>query len=125
MPDNLGDFLSIALTVVALATLAGYGLLRGNVQNLREQLKDEREARNSLQGRFDQQEKEKIDLAGKVRVLESIVTGEVHWVALGDKLDEHHNEAKDYWTRAETRDTHSETLLTEIRDALRNQKRTF
>lgn len=125
MPDNLGDFLSIALTVVALATLAGYGLLRGNVQNLREQLKDEREARGSLQGRFDQQEKEKIDLAGKVRVLESIVTGEVHWVALGEKLDEHHEETKHFWTGAKDHQRKQEDLLVEIRDALRNGKRTF
>lgn len=125
MPENLGDFLSVALTIVALATLAGYGLLRGNVQNLREQLKDEREARNSLQGRFDQQEKEKIDLAGKVRVLESIVTGEVHWVALGDKLDLHHDETKEFWTKAKVHQTKQENLLEEIRDALRDRKRTF
>ena len=119
MPETLGDFLSIALTIVALATLAGYGLLRGNVQNLRDQLKDEREARSSLSIRFDAVKLENTDLAGKVKVLESIVTGEVHWVALGDKLDEHHLEAKGFWAGAKEHQSKQEGLLIEIRDALR------
>lgn len=121
MPENLGDFLSVALTIVALATLAGYGLLRGNVQNLREQLKDEREARASLSGRFDASEKENVELRSKVRVLEGIVTGEVHWVALGTQLDEHHTEAREFWTHAQRHQSTQEQLLVEIRDALRKR----
>ena len=36
MFSDVSQVLSIALGVVALSTLAGYGLLRGNVQNLRQ-----------------------------------------------------------------------------------------
>lgn len=121
MPENLSDLLSIALTIVAVATLAGYGLLRGRVQGLREELKDERDARASLAGRHEALKVEAADLLGKVKVLEGIVTGEIHWVALGSKLDEHHTEATEYWTRAEQHTATQETLLTEIRDALRNR----
>lgn len=120
MPENLSDFLSIALTVVALATLAGYGILRGNVQNLRDQLKDEREARASLSTRFEATKVENADLTGKVRVLEGIVTGEVHWVALGTQLNEHHTEAREYWERNEKNNTDLRRLLEDILDAVRD-----
>lgn len=121
MFSSFSDFLSIALAIVALATLAGYGLLRGNVQNLRDQLKDEREARASLSTRFEDSRRENIDLISKVKVLESIVTGEVHWVALGQQLDEHHVDTKSFWERSEKQMTHQEHLLKEIRDALRTR----
>lgn len=122
MFTNLSDILSLALAIVAVSTLAGYGLLRGSVQNLREQLKDEREARSSLSARHDALRTEATDLRGKVKVLESIVTGEVHWVALGDKLDEHHKEATEYWTKAGFQSTTQEQLLGEIRDLLRSSR---
>ena len=32
--------------------------------------------------------------------LSRIVTGEAHWVAIGEKLDEHHEEAVRYWREA-------------------------
>lgn len=117
---DLGDLLSLALAVVAISTLAGYGLLRGNVQNLRDQLKDEREARESLTGRFTEMKTENTDLRGKVKVLEGIVTGEVHWVALGSQLDHHHQEAKEYWTAAASRDEAQQGVLFEILSELRS-----
>ena len=122
MFSDVSQVLSIALGVVALSSLAGYGLLRGNVQNLREQLKDEREARASLSTRFTEVQREAVDLRGKVKVLESIVTGEVHWVALGDKLDTHHKEATEYWAKAGFQATTQEHLLEEIRDLLRTRQ---
>jgi hypothetical protein len=43
--------------------------------------------------------------------LSRVVTGEAHWTAIGDKLDEHHRDAEGHWTD-------EKTLLEEIRDRL-------
>jgi hypothetical protein len=113
--DGLGGILTAALAIIAVSTLAGYGLLRGRVASLRDELKDERDARESLHGRHQETLRDLVDCQGKLKVLESVVTGEIHWVALGEKLDHHHNEAKTQWTA-------QAVLLGEIRDLLRDQR---
>jgi hypothetical protein len=96
---DLGGLLSTALAIVAIATLAGLGLLRGTVTNLREQLRDEREARAA-----DRQQKAdddiehaqfKADTEAKIAKLEAelqtwraAVTGEVHWVAIEQRIED-------------------------------------
>ncbi len=95
----IGDTLSAALAIVAIATLAGLGLLRGTVTNLREQLKDEREARTA-----DRQQKADDDIENaryradveaklasqdtEITALRRIVTGEIHWVAIEQRLED-------------------------------------
>lgn len=122
---ELGGFLSGALGIVSLATLAGLGLLRGTVTNLREQLKDAREeiadkdrrhheetAENTR--RVTEAEKTIARQAADIDALNRVVTGEVHWLALGEQLDEHHRQASEHWAQ-------DEALLTEIRDTIRGE----
>ena len=115
---DLGNLLSTGLAIVSIATLAGLGLLRGTVTNLREQLRDERDSNSSLRTSRDEDrkllEQQKKDLDALARV----VTGEVHWTALGHKLDEHHDEARAYWTRAEQQ---TDEILTELRRIRREE----
>lgn len=84
---DIGSLLTTALSIISIATLAGLGLLRGTVTNLRESLKDAREDIADKDRRhFDDENtihRQKSDLEALARV----VTGEAHWVALGDKMD--------------------------------------
>lgn len=110
-----GDFTSIlttALTILSIATLAGMGLLRGTVTNLREQLRDEREANTSHRQRIGDCELDNGRLRADLSALERVVTGEVHWVALGDQLTTLSDAAKGHWVV-------EIGLLSEIRDDLR------
>lgn len=131
---DLPNLLSTALAVVSIATLAGLGLLRGTVTNLREQLRDAREETSAIResraeeqqaaskaqveaniliaqmkSDYDRQIAElKSDSASKIaqltadlNALKRVVTGEVHWVALGQTLDAHHAEAMRHWATEE------------------------
>lgn len=109
----MGDLLNTGLAVVAIATLAGLGLMRGIITNLREQLKDAREETASHRLARTEYEKKITDLESKVAVLTSTVTGEVHWVALEGKFDDNQRAVLD--VLAQLRD-----LLTEIRDLNRS-----
>lgn len=120
--DDLGRLLTLALGFLAIATAAGFGLQRGRIADLRERLKDNDEELERKDRRLTETEAElerhktsssaeigrlKTDLDALARV----VTGEAHWTAIGEKLDDHHTQAETHWT-------HGETVLEEIRDLL-------
>jgi hypothetical protein len=99
MGGDLGGLLSTALAIVSIATLAGLGLMRGTVTNLREQLRDERDARaaDRAQKADDEADHLKFKAESETRIaqlesdnaaLQRVVTGEVHWVALGQRLED-------------------------------------
>lgn len=105
---GIGDLLSIALAAISIATLAGLGFVRGRMTDLREQLKDSREETASLKAArvddralIDQQKNELKSCRTDLDALARVVTGEVHWVALGNHLDQHHEEARAHWVRSE------------------------
>ena len=106
--NDLGNFLQVALTVLTLASLAGLGLMRGTVTNLRENLKDAREEISDKDRRLTAAETQIIQLNAKVKsqthdieAYGRLVRGESYWTELGEKLDVHHEEAKLHWIEDE------------------------
>lgn len=106
------QLLSIGLTVSTVATLAGLGLLRGTVTNLREQLRDERDLAGSLRQRLTEADSRLEVLSNDLNALGRVVTGEAHWIAIGQQLDQHHDEARAHW-QVEAQ------LLRDVLDALK------
>lgn len=112
MGDVLG-LISTALGIISIATLAGLGLLRGTVVNLREQLVD---ARAELTVLKDSRTEDKRLLALQKSDMEALVrtvTGQVNWTAISDQLEEHHRQALQHWDR-------DETLLADMAATLRH-----
>lgn len=107
--------ISVGATIVALTTLAGLGLLRGTVIGLREQLNDERGLSASLRTRREEDGAKIAQLTTDLAALSRVVTGEAHWVAIGQQLDQHHERATEHWQE-------QRTLLTAIRDNLKGSK---
>lgn len=97
--DQLQQVLTIGLAIVSIATVAGLGLLRGTVTNLREQLSDERANNVSLKAQRAEDRDKITKLEGDVRTLTSVVTGEAVLKELLTKLDEHHEAAAEHWRR--------------------------
>lgn len=107
-----GEVLSIVLTVSTIAGGAAMGLLRGTVTNLREQLRDERDRSNSLIQQRTEDRATIDQLKTDLTALGRVVTAEAHWIAVGQQLDQHHDEARAHW--------HAEKdLLREVRDILK------
>lgn len=120
--EDFTRLLTIALAVVSIATLAGLGLLRGVVTGLRESLKDAREEIADKDRRLTAAEAQMTAAQAQVGSLRNdlgalgrVVTGEAHWVAIGDKLDLHHTRAEEHWTR-------DEATLVQIRDLLNKRE---
>lgn len=109
--EDLGRLLSIGLAILSLATAAGLGLQYGTVQRLRGSLKDSDDEMGRKDRRLTDAEAEVEKLKTDLSALARVVTGEAHWVAIGAKLDEHHDLAETHWTK-------DEQLLAEIRDRL-------
>lgn len=109
--DELKSLLTIALGVLTIATAAGLGLQRAAVTSLRERLKDSDEELERKGRRLDDADAKILILENDIAALGRVVTGEAHWVSIGDKLDTHHNEAVTHWKN-------DEQILQEIRDRL-------
>jgi hypothetical protein len=115
---DLSGLASTALGIVALATAAGLGLMRGTVTNLREQLADTR-ADNAEMRISRVEDRALIDTQkAELAALAKIVTGEVHWQSISETLDHHHVEAKQHWTRAEGNTSQMLDALHDISRAL-------
>lgn len=110
--DGLQALISIGLGIVAIFTLAGLGLLRGTVTGLRESLDDERKTSASLRTQREEDRTKIAQLQTDLAALGRVVTGEAHWIAIGDALAEHNTRAAAHWTT-------EQGLLSEIRDELR------
>lgn len=119
---NLGSFIQTALGIVALASLAGLGLMRSKVVDLRETIGD-------IRGELGDKDRQRLADLAKIAKLEAlltgqstdlaalgrVVTGEAHWVAAGQSIDGlgtkiealatqlggHHEEAMGHWATDE------------------------
>lgn len=125
---QFNDFLSAALGIVSIATLAGLGFMRGTVTNLREQLADSRNQIKDLKESRIESDAKTATLQADLAALGRLKTGEEEWAkvdgrleGLGQmvgnfavKLDDHHDQAM------HRLDQGAETL-TEIRDELRRR----
>lgn len=128
MLGHLGETLNAALAIVAVATLAGLGLTRGHVNNLRERLGDYEKEVSEKDRRLTEAETEITRLKTKVNSqahdLEAVgrlIRGESYWTELGEKLDSHHNEAKNHWNADERKLDGIQTTLAGLRTDLRKR----
>lgn len=112
---DLGNLLSTASVIVALATFAGLALQRGIVTSLREQVGDQKTRIDSLTAERGEDKATIARQASDIAALQRVVTGEVHWTAISDLLEHHHKAAQENWQRGES-------LLEEIRDNTRGLK---
>lgn len=117
------NLLTAALAVLALATAGGYGLLRGRVSALRDELKDEREGRASeretireLRASLVAAQAEVAALRIDVEAIGKVARGEAHWVAVGEQLDTHHAKSVEHWMRDEELGAAMLAVLTELKD---------
>jgi uncharacterized membrane protein len=115
---HLGQFISIASAIVALAGMAGLALVRGNLTAVREQNKDLRDEVGDLTRREEANKGLRDQQAADIAALQRIVTGEVQWQSISDLLDHHHKAAQEQWHRHEDLLGRHEDLLIEIRDLL-------
>lgn len=109
---DLGNLLSTSLTVATVGSLAGVGLMRGTLNNLRARLNDYEKEVEEKDRRHTEDRATLAQTATDLAALQRIVTGEAHWVALGQVLDEHHEQAKEHWAKDETL---LEQVLAELR----------
>ena len=97
------DFSGVLQSVLAITTIIGValaGLQRGVVTNLRETNKDLRDRAGDLEKERDEEQAENKKLKSDLEALGRVVSNEVQIAAFGERLDEHHQEAKGYWRAA-------------------------
>lgn len=97
MFDNLGNFLQVASGILVISSLAGLGLMRGTIVNLRENLADARAEIADKDRRITQLETDRTVDRGDLDALRRVVTGEAHWTAIEQKLEQHHDAAVHHW----------------------------
>lgn len=110
--STFSDLLPEASAILALATTAGMGLQWGALKALRDVRDDQSKEITLLKSQREEDKAEISKLKSDLSALSRVVTGEIHWKALGEQLDDHHAEAQKHW---ETQ----EGLLTELIDAIR------
>lgn len=105
---DFGQLLSSGSTLVALLACAWVGMQTGRLTNLKnrgedlaEQLGDARSQIEDLKAGRSEDKATIAQQASDIAALQRVVTGEVHWLALGDTLDHHHQLAEKHWKRDE------------------------
>lgn len=130
---DFSELLGTAASIVAIASLAGLGLIRGTVTNLRENLKDQRDENLDLRRRLADRDAEKATLQADLAATQRMKTGRDEIVAIGEKLDMHHQLAMTGQTkilefvqaaleRLDVVSSALSTMVDKIIDALRRNK---
>lgn len=113
---SLQAIITGVLTVSTIIATALVGVLFGSLKTLRDTAGD---LRNRVTDLEKERAEDKADLAEKDaenRILKTMVTGRVEWVALTDQLEEHHRQALAWWRKA---DDHIAAIPTAIAEAAR------
>lgn len=105
---DISSLLVAAMALLTLATAGGFGLQRGRISVLREELKDEREGRASdretireLRSDLTEARAEIAKLSTDVDAIGRVARGEAHWVGVGEQLDTHHAKSVEHWQKDE------------------------
>lgn len=119
---TLNSFGQTVLTIIALTSFAGVGLMRSRISNLnstceelRKEIEDKDRRDKTKDEKIEKLERADIEKTNKIASLAGLVQGAPNWQVISDKLDRHHDEAIIHWNR-------DEDLLTEIRDELKARK---
>lgn len=99
--DDLGNFATALLAVITLGTAAGVGFQRGKIGRLRGELNETHSKSDRLSGEVTELRADNGRLRADLEALSRVVTGEVHWTAIGLQLDEHHTDSVSHWERHE------------------------
>lgn len=94
----LSTFVLLLLSVITLATAAGVGFQRGKIAKLNSDLTEADARAGRLERDLTATRAELATARTDLDALGRVVTGEAHWVAIGDKLDTHHDEAMTHWS---------------------------
>lgn len=105
---DVWNIIAAAAAIVSIATVAGYSLQRGRVISLREDVSDARAKIEEQRGEIDDLKGDRATdratigrQASDIAVLQRVVTGEVHWQAISEMLDHHHDTAEKHWSSTE------------------------
>lgn len=109
---DLGNLLQTGLTVGFVGSVAGLGLLKGTLSNLRARIDDYEKEVEEKDRRNADDRAELAQVKTRLDALQRVVTGEAHWVKLGQVLDEHHQQATAHWA---TDESLLEQVLAELR----------
>lgn len=95
----LSTFILLLLSVITLATAAGVGFQRGKIAKLNSDLAESDARAARLEKALTETRAELATARVDLDALGRVVTGESHWVAIGETLDHHHAEAMVNWER--------------------------
>lgn len=114
--DGLRVIITGVLAIASTIATALVGVLFGSVKTLRDTAGDLRTRVSDLEKERAEDKAANAELDAENKILKSMVTGKVEWVALTDQLEEHHRQALDWWTKA---DGHMAAIPEAIRDGVR------
>lgn len=92
-------FILLLLSVITLATAAGVGFQRGKIAKLNSDLTESDARATRLERALADTRTELATAQTDLAALGRVVTGEAHWIAIGEQLDHHHQEAMTQWKR--------------------------
>jgi len=119
---DLPKFLETASVLMAFGAAAAVGLLRGTVGELRARLEDERGNAESQRQQIQDLKLDNATLNADLSALRRTVTGEVHWRAIEEKSDKHHEEAKAHWQEEKAARERQEEIFSGILAELRRTR---
>lgn len=95
--QDFTDFLNVALGLATVVFGGVAGLMFSTQKVLREANSDYKARNEQLEAQIREQAVELAQVKADLSALGRVVTGEVHWKALAETLDQHHAEAAEHW----------------------------